>query len=331
MSKVTRTFGLLILSLVSCGGTKRPATDGGVDAHDAHDGPVDIASDDGNRDAGGASDGPDGGDTSGDGNRDAGDASDGPDAGDASGDADGDGATPITEDEFCGLVAQTECQAVVPRCVTITMPACLARRRSLCLEVGARAQSGPRRFRPENASACIDQIAAAYAKTTISPADQAAVDDACGWVYQGDAGLFDACTVKYDCNNASRICDKGFCSDRRVQTLGAVCGNPGDVCATGAYCGQMSTGVFSCLAKGSAGAACDATVPCLEALRCAATTCASRVGAAGSCTSNADCAAAAPFCDPYAGNRCDLGLSFAAGAPSCAPFGSDATDAAPPG
>jgi hypothetical protein len=301
--RVMRCFRLVptLLLLVSCGKAQRPPVDAA--------GGADVAV----SDAGGEA-------------RDAGDAGA---AGDAGGDGDGD--APITEDEFCGLKAEQECQ-VVPRCVTVTMSACVAQRQSLCLDAGARAASGTRRFRPENVGACVERTAAAYAKAVITPADLAAVDDVCAHVYQGDVGLLGACSIKYECSSATAICDKGVCSERVIKPAGASCGNPGEICATGAYCAQTTAGLLSCLDKGGIGASCAATTPCLESLRCVAGTCADRQGAAQSCLANDDCAASAPFCDPFAGNRCDAGLMFAAGAPSCAAYGGGAgNDAGSPG
>jgi len=67
--------------------------------------------------------------------------------------------------------------------------------------------------------------------------------------------------------------------------------------------------------------ACDATNPCVETLRCAGT-CVALVAAAGACTSNSDCASAAPYCDPYSGHKCEVGLAFAPTATAaCADYG----------
>jgi hypothetical protein len=248
------------------------------------------------------------------------------DSGHDAGGSDADRPPPITEDEFCALKAAQECQ-VTARCLTETS-VCVAQRKALCLDAGALARSsGTRLFRPGATAACIEKTAAVYAKPIVTPADVADMNDVCAYVYQGDVALLSPCATKYDCDSPALICDKGFCGTLMVRAAGTPCGNPGEICGTGAYCGQNTAGIFVCLARGNSGDACDATRLCLEALRCA-TTCDSRRAAGQSCASNDDCAAAAPFCDPFASSVCTAGLTFATGAPSCAAFGGAPADAA---
>jgi hypothetical protein len=249
----------------------------------------------------------------------------------ASSDAAGDGDGPhvITEDEFCAMKAEAECQ-VVPRCATVSMSGCVEGRKALCLSAGALARTGGRTFQPDHVQDCLDKTNATYAKVVLTPADLAALDDVCGYVNQGDVGRLGACTTKYDCAVATLICDKGLCSERVVKAANALCSNPGDTCAAGSVCAKTAGVAFACAPRGALGEACDAGTRCLETLRCAAGKCAARLGAGEGCTSNDDCAASSPFCDPFASNRCDAGLTFAAGGPSCALFGGgDAASGAP--
>jgi hypothetical protein len=233
----------------------------------------------------------------------------------------GGSSKPLTESDFCAQKADAECQ-VTDRCVT-TKDACKAERMALCTAFASAAKaSGKRKFVAENVGTCINKTTAVFAKTSaITPADTADMDDACNYVFQGTGEVQIAeCTVKYDC--AGRVvCDKGFCANATTSAVNAPCAGPGAVCAMGSYCAPNASGNLVCTAKGMTGATCSATAPCLETLRCASGTCRDRLEAGSDCTSNDDCLAAAPYCDPYAGNKCDTGLFFAPNSTSCDDFG----------
>jgi len=228
----------------------------------------------------------------------------------------GGSSTPLTEDQFCVQKSQKECQ-VTDRCGLPTKDSCLAQRKAMCLAFAAASKTPPRVFHPENVQRCIDKTGAVYAKSIITPTDLDDMNDACNYVFQGNVDKLAACTVKYDCKGTV-ICDKGLCADQVVKQADQQCGNAGEICAAGQYC----TGTPNkCTAKKAMGVACDATNPCVETLRCAGT-CVALVAAAGACTSNSDCASAAPYCDPYSGHKCEVGLAFAPTATAaCADYG----------
>jgi hypothetical protein len=211
---------------------------------------------------------------------------------------------------------------VTDRCGS-TKDACKAKRIAKCTEFASAAKaSGKRKFVEGNVAACINATTAAYAKTSgITPTDTAGIDEACNYVFQGTGEVQIAeCTVKYDC--AGRVvCDKGFCANPVTSAVDTPCAGPGAVCAAGSYCAPNTAGNLVCTAKGTTGMPCSATMPCLETLRCAGTTCGERLPMNSACTSNDDCAATAPYCDPYAGNVCFSGLFFAPNSTSCADFG----------
>jgi hypothetical protein len=236
----------------------------------------------------------------------------------------GGGGAPVTESDFCLRKAEAECQ-VTARCAS-SMSACINQRMGMCTQFAMAAKMGTRVFTPGNVNACIDKTRSVYAKTSpITPQDLADVDDACNYVFQGTGVVqVNMCTVKYDCKDRV-ICDKDYCATATTKSSGQPCGNAGEVCATGSYCADNAAGNKVCTPKAMTGTACSATVPCLESLRCSNGTCTDRVAANGTCTSNDDCATAAPYCDPYAPNRCTPGLSFATGAPACADFGGTTT------
>jgi hypothetical protein len=233
----------------------------------------------------------------------------------------GGGGTPVTEASFCMRKAEAECQ-VSERCVS-DKTMCLAERMTMCTQFAAAAKAGGKRvFTPGNVDACVNKTTSVYAKTAaITPQELADMLDLCNYVFQGDGEtLTDPCDVKYDCAGKV-ICDKGFCATTMTKGADQPCSDPGAVCSTGNYCTMNSASLLVCTAKAMTGATCSATTPCLEALRCSAGTCTDRVAASMPCTSNDDCATAAPYCDPSAGNRCTTGLLFAPLSPSCADYG----------
>ncbi|HEY7376930.1 MAG TPA: hypothetical protein VIF57_32525 [Polyangia bacterium] len=236
----------------------------------------------------------------------------------------GGGGKTVTEADFCAQKADAECQ-VTDRCVS-DKTMCKTQRTAVCTAFASAAKaSGTRTFVAGNVGDCINKTKSAYGKSTITPADMASMDEACNYVFQGKGAVnVDSCDVKYDCANKV-ICDKGLCATSHSVSAG--CSNPGDVCPSNNYCAQNASQVFVCMAKGMSGATCDANTPCIDSLRCSAGSCTDRVPLAGNCTSNDDCATAAPFCDPYAGNKCDQGLSFASGSASCADYGGTASPA----
>jgi len=236
----------------------------------------------------------------------------------------GGGSAPLTEDQFCTQKATKECQ-VTARCGLATSDTCMAQRKSRCQGFAAGAKvGGPRVFHPENVPNCINKTDSVYAKSTITPADLADMNDVCGYVFQGDVDKGKACNVKWDCKGMA-ICDKGFCADKVQKGAGALCGNPGEVCGTGQYCTTGTGTVYMCVARRAQDATCDAANPCIESLRCDVT-CKARVAATGTCTSDDDCVATAPYCDPYSGNKCELGLVFAPTATAaCADYGGAAS------
>ncbi len=230
-----------------------------------------------------------------------------------------------TADKFCEAKGEEECQ-VAPRC-GVTEASCLAARKAECLRVVAASTTAVRQYRPGHAQACIDKTRSVYQANVITPADFAVLNDVCARVVQGEVKAQAACTVSYDCEK-SLICDKMFCASRVVKSGGQPCASAGEVCAAGSYCSGAGA-AQQCAAKKAMGDACNPALPCLETLRCHPTlnTCQPRLALGEACVSSDDCAAAAPFCDPFNGNKCSPGLSFASMAPSCGAYGGTA---APP-
>ncbi len=219
--------------------------------------------------------------------------------------------------------AEKECQ-VAAKCGN-GVDACKTQRKTACLAVNAVSMTPPRIFMSGNVGACVDKTNSVYQKANSSQATQADIDamnDVCAYVFQGNSTT--TCAVKYDCKDKSQICDKGVCVKQMNVNKDAFCVSPGQICASDSYCANdTATSMLKCLPKAAQGAACSASIPCVDPYRCdsASGICMPRFMAGQFCGTSTDCAAAAPFCDQFIGCKCDLGLSFAAGANACVDYG----------
>jgi hypothetical protein len=224
---------------------------------------------------------------------------------------------------FCSAWATEECQ-VAARCA-VPSANCTSARQADCQTFASTATADlTRTYNSGNAEACIDKIHDLYSSaasgTAITPPQMADMADVCNRTFSGNVQSLKACTSNYDCSG-SLICDKNFCANSTTKNLGDPCGDPGDVCASGAFCSTPAGSTLSqCVAEGAQGAACSAAAPCQPSLRCA-NTCGPLLQAGTLCATDADCDPSAPYCDPNVGNKCDQGLSFAAGAPACSTYG----------
>ena len=227
----------------------------------------------------------------------------------------------VTADDFCDDKAAAECADVAGRCGN-NMVNCVTARKAVCLQFVEGAMSPTRKFKVANMATCLSQTKNVYKNVLITPAQQATMDDACSYVFQGDAAKLEPCETKYDCKTGL-ICDKGLCATKIAKNKDDLCSDPGAICNAGSICSKdADSGVFKCVAKGGAGEACDNdTNPCLEALRCSAGMCVARAMSGEACMSNDDCATTVPFCDDSIGNKCDQGLNLGPGSAACAKFG----------
>lgn len=215
-------------------------------------------------------------------------------------------------DSFCSEKAKQECQ-VAAKCAATT-DACLSARKTQCTSDAASAMSSTRQYRSANAQACIDKTHDTYSKDgTITPGDLKALRDTCGRVFQGTQKALQTCVSTYDCEG-SMICDKMLCAMPNSKSKGSGCASAGDQCEAGSYCSEAGAASV-CLGKKASGEQCNATLPCLEDLRCN-NVCGTRFATGVACATDDDCASGAPYCDP-AINKCDAGLIFAPGAAAC--------------
>ena len=221
---------------------------------------------------------------------------------------------------FCVAKAVEEC-VVAPKCASREED-CRFARRNACEEAGLAARAdGIRQYRPENAQACIDWTRETYAKDTLLPSDSAALDDVCLRVWRGAVPKFQPCKSTFECADGL-VCDKGRCGELAQHSVGQPCANPGESCDASSIC-TLRDGVYQCDAKVPRGGECSPEgPPCQPGLRCAGT-CQDRLGSGETCASNDDCAAIAPFCDPYVNNKGGAGLRFGPGYGACKLFGAE--------
>lgn len=245
----------------------------------------------------------------------------------------GGGSTkPLTEDDFCTQKAGKECKTIVDTC-SASATDCQAARKQVCLDwvTSIKAVPGtPRKFTEANVGACLSKAESVYKQTLIKPADLAALDDVCEYVFQGDVAKLDACMVKYDCKDKSVLCDKGFCATKQVKPTNEQCSDYGAVCQPAQYCTTVGA-AKKCVDKKGTGEACDAANPCQDTLRCLNGACAPLLKSGDKCCTDSDCPSTgsdpAPYCNPYAGFVCSTGLNFATHSPSCSAFGDTAATA----
>jgi hypothetical protein len=244
-------------------------------------------------------------------------------------------AAPLMEADYCTQRAVAECTTVADTC-GVLHPDCQAARNDLCVkETAAIKAADPQRvFHPENVPACVSKATQVYKLPLIKPSDLAALDDVCNYVYHGDAAKMAACGTKYDCLDATVICDKGFCYPPTVTAANGQCLNFGAVCGASQYCmtsvspPPASVSMSVCTNKLTVGKACSATAPCADGFYCTGGTCQPQLGMNAPCCADSDCSTAYPYCNPYAGFECGTGLGFATHSPSCAPFGDTMAQAA---
>jgi hypothetical protein len=246
---------------------------------------------------------------------------------------------------FCTAKAKAECQ-IASTC-SIDATTCENVRNGVCTtDANAAEASGTRSYNSGNVQACIDKINAVYPHQPIAAADlvgPGSIQDKCERVFAGKVDKNQACTSDYDCISG-RICSPTVpggtqlvCADVVMVAAGGFCSNPGSQCAAGTSCPAPPAGqAATCVTRG---AMCSATAPCPTGSTCMAGTCVA--GAGSTCASDADCGAAAAYCDINASPPvCAIGLfTVSLGAQDCKAYSTvqsapvDAAvpvDAAPP-
>jgi hypothetical protein len=227
-----------------------------------------------------------------------------------------DDGKPKTGVDFCGEFAKRECEPTAAVCSRETKE-CEPIRRATCQASVAPLEDATRRFRPDNAEECLEQLEEVYKKNLITAADLDALYGKCLRVVEGSGVANARCSIDQDCRSPL-VCDKSLCGPPRVVAAGANCANPGETCQPSEFC-KPADGIAVCSARADKGTACSAALPCKPNLRCDGSTCVDKLAANAACAGDDDCLSG--YCNPYpptgVGRTCLPGLSFAPFAPSC--------------
>jgi hypothetical protein len=226
---------------------------------------------------------------------------------------------------YCTARAQAECsQTAITNCASPSSDACVATREAKCNG----ASPTDRTYRADQAEACVNAVAAAYADAIIEPSEVDDMNKACGVLFQQDSGTAGvACAVDTDCKlsdgfacvlhaDATTQTIKGTCESPTPAAAGDSCSAADAQCADGLYCDTGS----HCVKQGVAGDPCSAIQPCGKGLACDATSnkCVSKAATGSACTSDADCADG--ICDKGANPVCVAKLILSPNEPACADF-----------
>lgn len=196
-----------------------------------------------------------------------------------------------TPDSFCTAKSTEECSQASMLC-GVTNDACMTRRESICTDGANAAQAAGRVYRAPAAEKCITDTKALYADRVVDKNKEAAALETCERVFAGTKKSGEPCTQAFECESPL-MCDRGFCAAKVMRTQDQPCNNPGDVCATGTYCGPRSGSNF-CVPRVALSGDCNAAMPCLETLRCAVR-CVEKLGPGQPCDVADDCTTG--YCD----------------------------------
>lgn len=242
----------------------------------------------------------------------------------------GGGGTTTTVATFCDQLATKECASKAALNCGETAAVCKAARLTACTAWTSGVVAAFPVTRPFNAggiSACVNKVGTVYDKSPIVPADKADAQATCERVFSGSKKKNEACTNDYECTSGL-ICDPALlaCAPKANLQVGDACGVvPGQFCNTGLYCTlPVGMTIKVCVARKAMGEMCDAATPCVETLRCSATTatCAKKADNGEACANDSDCLPAAPYCDTYfTPTTCDTGFIPSRTAPECTIFG----------
>lgn len=194
---------------------------------------------------------------------------------------------PSTE-SFCSALAEEECTAVALVPCSTTVDTCKTKRTQSCQASAGLATGQGRSYTAPAAEGCLTKTKEMLASRTIDPAKHADTASTCERVFSGTKGKTQACASDFECQNGL-VCSQGVCFDKTTKNKDEPCGNPGDVCAAGSYCGTKGSAKF-CIARPEQNGACSAEIPCVETLRCAGGVCLAKYNVNQGCQNADDCA-----------------------------------------
>ena len=196
---------------------------------------------------------------------------------------------------------------------------------TVCTQFAASATaSGTRQYSQPGGLACVTALKGAYGSnpSSISAAQITALDTTCNQAFVGNVASDKPCTSDYDCvsgltcnlipGQSASVCGSGAPVE-----AGAMCLSTSQ-CPPSYYCAPVSGAEPQCTPTPATGGACSAAIPCGADDYCNSSgVCEAKVAQGQPCTSSADCAAAAPYCDTYPPAACVTGLTFARGSIDC--------------
>lgn len=200
-----------------------------------------------------------------------------------------------SSDSFCASKAETLCNNLALKCGA-SVDACKTKQASICNAAASTAISLGRAYKSGAVQDCLDKLNEVYGDQAIhaTPTTEADAADVCDRVFRGSKPLMTPCANTFECDG-SLICD-GVCATKEIVALMGGCGNAGQVCDDTTYCTPLGGKNF-CVAKKVEGDICDAmTSPCNAADRCV-NHCIPKVTVGQDCSSDAECANEAPYCD----------------------------------
>lgn len=212
-----------------------------------------------------------------------------------------------SSDSFCAAKAAAECKNLAVANCSSDETRCTSLRTDACKGAALSAQGAGRNYKPAAAETCINKVNEVYSPKIIDPEKEVQLVETCERVFGGTKAANTPCANDYECDG-SQVCDKTVCATKVDTAVGSACGDPGKVCAKGAFCAQQGPNKF-CVAKKAENETCAPDSPCKEDLRCVGAqagsgSCKARVTAGNACDTDNDCVSTAPACD--AQKKCGL-------------------------
>lgn len=235
---------------------------------------------------------------------------------------------------FCTALATAECSdAVVNACFGSTTVA--AADRQTCINARSetsRCNPGSLPYDPAPAEGCVAAVSALYTTGTWTLMDTRvkAATTACVAVFSKGGPAGSTCTSDTDCDAINGLscvlkATGGTCEKPNAVAGGEKCPNAADQCPPDQYCDGTKN---ACIAKGSAGDACDAATPCDDTSKCDPTSmkCVAKIADGQPCSADSECLGG--FCtipenamgSPPAGSKCGSAFKLNSLATNCDPF-----------
>lgn len=197
---------------------------------------------------------------------------------------------PQTRAEFCREWATKACsEEVVSACQAESADACRLTQQGACEDLI------PTGFSADNAPACLQAVAAAYADADLDATEVATVlrlGPPCDRLVRGDRSSGDTCTSTSDCDAVAGFAcvikgsdAEGTCQTPRVVQPGLACDALSETCTEGFYCNGEN-----CVAGEDIGASCSNQQECGSEAYCGTDgACTARLPVRADCNADHEC------------------------------------------